>query len=193
MLIFALVLVAAAVTTVLFVPVRVELEWDRTPEALKPHIRVRTQWLFFVWRSGKPRRERPERAPRRVRRRAAGPSRSRRVLAVLRTPGFLQRTGRLVVELLRPLAPRAVDGWVRFGFDDPMSTGVLFGAAHAAGGLARAAGWRVRLEPEFAGPMFAGHARVEWAVRPTAVLRPVGTFIVSAAAWRGAIAALRGR
>jgi hypothetical protein len=194
MTIFVLALIAAAVAIVVFAPVRVELEWDRTPGTVRPHVWLRARWLFFVWRSGKPRRERPERAaPPHVRRRAAGPSRSRRVLAALRTPGFVRRIGRLAVELLRSLAPRAVEGWVRIGFDDPMFTGVLFGAAQAATGLARAIGWRVRLEPEFAGPMFAGHARIEWAVRPGALLWPVGTFMASPAAWRGAVAALRGR
>jgi hypothetical protein len=52
MLIFALVLVAAAVATVLFVPVRVELEWEERRR--KPHVRVRTQWLFFMWRHARP-------------------------------------------------------------------------------------------------------------------------------------------
>jgi uncharacterized spore protein YtfJ len=60
-----------------------------------------------------------------------------------------------------------------------------------AAGLAR--GWTLRLEPEFSGPAFAGHARVVWAVRPGAVLWPVGTFVLSPTTWRATIATLRPR
>jgi len=191
-----LVVLAACAATALAAPLRVDLELDVADEPFAQSVRVHARWLWLTWRSGQARRARPERPPRprpRPRSRPAGRPRRRRVLAALSTPGFLRRVGRLAVELWRTLAPRTVDGWVRFGLDDPASTGVLCGAVQGAGLLARGAAWNVRLEPDFAGPAFSGHARCAWEVRPGAVLWPVGTFVVSPATWRAAYAALRAR
>lgn len=171
-------------------PLRVALELDAASEASTPSVRVHAHWLWFNWRSGPARRARSERPPRPPPRRAGKPRR-RRMLAALRTRGFLARVGRLAIELWRTLAPRTVDGWVRFGFDDPVSTGVLCGAVQGAAAVRPASGWNLRLVPEFAGPALAGHARFTWAVRPGAVLWPVGTFVASPTTWRAAVAALR--
>jgi hypothetical protein len=193
MMIFAL-LIVSGVAIVLVAPVRADLELDIPAEPPRRWARMRVRWLVFIWRGGKARRARPERSPHpRSRTDSSGRRRWRRVLAVLRTPGFLGRTGRLAVELLRALAPRTAGGLVRFGLEDPVSTGVLFGAAHAAVGLAQTAGWELRLEPEFTGPAFAGQARFVWAVRPGVVLWPVVTFVASPITWRAACAALRAK
>ena len=108
------------------------------------------------------------------------------MFAALRTRGFPSRLARLGIELLRVLAPRAVNGWMRFGFEDPVSTGVILG-------IAQAAAWQVRLEPDFTGPALTGHAHIAWAVRPGAVLWPVGTFVASPTMWRAARAAARAK
>jgi hypothetical protein len=186
--------IAAGAAIVLVVPVHVDIdvELDILAEPSTQSVHVRAHWLFFAWRSGQARRARPAPTPRRRSgARSAGSLRPRRVLAALRTRGFIGRLARLAVELWRALAPRTVDGWVRFGVEDPVSTGVLFGAAHAVVALAQVTAWHVRLEPEFAGPALAGHARLVWAVRPGAVLWPVGTFVASPITWRAAWAALR--
>lgn len=191
MLILALVIVLGA-AIVLVVPVRVSLDLGIAEEALNPSVHMQASWLFFSWRDGKARRARPERARRpRSRTQSSVKPGSRHVFAVLRTPGFLGRVGRLAFEVLRALTPRTVEGWVRFGFEDPVSTGVFVGAAHAALRLAQATAWKLRVEPEFAGPAFAGHVRFVWAVRPGAVLWPVGTFVASPVTWRAVFAALR--
>jgi hypothetical protein len=180
--------IAAGAAILLIVPVRVDLELDMAAEPSGRSVRAQVRWLFFAWRSGTPRRGRPERTRRTHYGRRLRP---RRVLAAIRTRGFLGRTRRLAGDLMRALAPRTVEGWVRFGLEDPASTGALFGAAHAAASVAQATGWTLRLDPEFSGPAFAGHARVVWAVRPGAVLWPVGTFVLSPITWRAALAALR--
>lgn len=189
MLVLLAPIVAAVAAIVLLVPVRIDLELDVSAPA-KRRVRVEARWLFLAWRSGRRRRERPAR-PARRRRAGFGKRRRRRFLAVLRTRGFAGRAGRLIVELLRLVVPRTASGWVRFGLEDPVTTGVLFGVAHAATGLASAAAWNFRLEPEFTGPALAGQARFAWAVRPGAVLWPLGTFVASPVAWRAAVAALR--
>ncbi len=188
-----LVLVIAAGTAIiLVVPVRVDLELDVAAETSKSSVRMQARWLWFGWRNGKARRTRLQRTLRtRTRTQPARKVRPRRVLAALATRGFLRRVTRLAIELWRALAPRTVDGWVRLGFEDPVSTGVLYGAARALGRLGPTTAWNVRLEPEFAGPALAGHARFVWVVRPGAVLWPVGTFVASPITWRAAFAALR--
>jgi Protein of unknown function (DUF2953) len=186
--------IAALAAVVLLVPVHIDVELDSAPDHPGGRVRVRARWLLFAWRRGhgpaRRRRPRPPRPPQPPRP-DSGKRRWRRMLALVSTPGFPRRVGRLVMDLLRTLAPRDVDGWVRFGVDDPVTTGVLFGAAHAATGLARAAAWNLRLEPDFSGPAFAARARLAWAVRPGAVLWPVGTFAASPATWRALFRAWR--
>lgn len=195
MALLVLVLVAS-VAVVLAAPVRVELEVDVAAD--RPHwsAQVHARWLWFTWRSGgadqaRTTRPRPSRRPAARRPRAArrGP---RRLLAALKTRGVVRRLCRLAVDMIEALAPRTVDGWVRFGADDPVCTGALFGVAHAVTRLPPTA-WNLRLEPEFTGAALAAHARLTWAVRPGAVLRPIGAFVLSSAPWRAAWAALRAR
>ena len=122
---------AVCAAIALAAPLRVDLELDAASETSMPSLRVHAHWLWFNWRSGQARRVRRERPPRPPPRQAGKPQRGH-VLAALRTRGFLARVGRLAIELWRTLAPRTVDGWVRFGFDDPVSTGVLCGAVQGA-------------------------------------------------------------
>ena len=106
--------IAAGVAIVLVVPVRIDLELDMAAEPSRQSVRVQVRWLFFAWRSGTPRRARPARAPRlRSRTHSGRRLRPRRILAAIRTRGFLGRTGRLAGDLMRALAPPTMDGWVR--------------------------------------------------------------------------------
>jgi Protein of unknown function (DUF2953) len=184
-----LAVVAAAAVIGLLAPVRIDVELDVSEPATR-RVRVEARWLLLEWRGGRAGRGRPARRPRSPRK-AAGRRRLRRVLAVLGTPGFVSRSVRLVLQLLRQLRPKTASGWIRFGFDDPVSTGVLFGAAQAVTALTRATAWDLQLEPDFAGPAFAGRARLGWTVRPGSVLWPVGTFAASPTTWRAVVAALR--
>ena len=185
---------AAMMLVVLIVPVRVDLELDVGPEPAQRSFCVRVGWWFLSWHTTALRRRGPTPARRpRPRRRSRRGSGLGRAVAALGTRGFVRRVGRLVIEVLRALAPRTVNGVVMVGLDDPASTGAFFGAAHAALGLAHTARWNVRLEPAFEGPAFAGYVRLAWAVRPGAVLWPVGTFLVSPTTWRAAFAALRAK
>ena len=186
------VAIAAGAVLVLVVPVRVDVELDMAGGQARPPIRTCIRWLCFAWRSENARRAGPERVRRaRPRRRSARRLGPRSVAAALRTQGFVGRVRRLAVEVWRAVAPRNVDGWVRLGLDDPASTGMLYGAVCATGMLRQTAAWNLRLDPEFAGPVFAAHARFAWAVRPGAVLWPVGTFVASPVAWRAVFAAVR--
>lgn len=192
MAIVALLLVAA-LGVVLVAPVRISLDWDGWPDSPRPHVRVRVRWLVVTWRSGQSRAgPRPPKAKRRTRSAGAKPRRRRwrRVAAV---PGLIQRVGRLLVDLVRVLAPRAMDVRLRVGLDDPVSTAIWWGASHAIVGRAQAGEWRVRLEPEFAGPALAGEAHLEWLLRPGRVLWPVATFMCSPVVWRACLSAMRGR
>lgn len=193
-----LLILAAGATAVLTIPVRVDLELDTAAEPRGRAFRVDVRWLFLVWSNAKARVARsdaPPRPPRSARsrprgRRALGDSTSR-FLAALRTRGFVGRASRLGVQLLKALAPRRAEGWVRFGLEDPASTGVLFGVVQPLVVWAQARTWPFRLEPAFTGAAFAGHARFVWAVRPGALLWPVGAFMASPTTWRAAFAAWR--
>ncbi len=191
-LIIILVVVVGGAAIALASPVHVDLEMDMAVEPPTRQVRVRVRWLTFAWGGGEASRAPARSAPRRPGRRRAR-SDPRRALAAIRTRGFAGRLGRLACELLHALAPRTVDGWLKFGLEDPVTTGVIFGAAHGAVGVAGSAAWNLRLEPEFADAALAGHARVVWTVRPAAVLWPIGTFVMSPTTWRAALAAMRAR
>ena len=197
--VWVLALLVAAAALLLVVPVRVGVELHVGADET-PRVEAEARWLFLTWRPGTARQTRRARrrqpsaapplspAPPVPRRRRA---RRRQLLAVIRTPGFPKRVGRLAADVLRTLRPRHVDARFTFGFDDPMATGIVFGASQAVSGLTGAFGWPIRLDPEFAGPALAGDARVAWAVRPAAMLWPVVTFVASPVTWRAAHAGWR--
>jgi hypothetical protein len=100
------------------------------------------------------------------------------------SPRFVARVRRLGVELLPVLAPRTAQGRVRFGFDDPAWTGVAFGLVQAFSRCFRAAGWQLKVQPEFTESTLVARARLEWSVRPASLLWPLSTFIASPVTWR---------
>jgi len=176
------IVAAAAMLAVVFVPIQVELDCDthRAP-SLRP-MQVRVRWWVFTWRSGAERR--PSVAQRRSRPAAVDPSYRRRVLGALASPRFAARVHRLVVELLPVLVPRTAHGLVRFGFDDPASTGVVFGVAQACSRSFRPVGWQLEMQPEFTESTLVASARIEWSIRPASLLWPLSTFIASPVTWR---------
>ena len=173
----------AAMLAVVFVPIEVELDCDtRRAPSLRP-VQVCVRWWVFRWRSGT---ERSVGAHRRSRPATAGRSPRGRVLATLVSPRFAARVRRLGVELLPVLVPRTAHGLVRFGFEDPASTGVVYGAAQACTRCFRAAGWQLDVQPEFTAPTLVASARVAWSIRPASVLWPLSTFLTSPVIWRTA-------
>lgn len=186
-------LLAAGLCVVLVAPVRISVDWHGWPESPQPHICVRVRWLAVTWRSGATRRvERTRKKRRRSRPDDVGPS-GRRWRRMATVPGLLPRVGRLVSDLVRVLAPRSADVRLRVGLDDPVSTGMWWGAAHAIVGGAQLGKWRLRLEPDFTGPVLAGEAHLEWSLRPGRVLWPVVTFMCAPVTWRAGLAVWRGR
>ena len=184
---------AVAIGTLLIAPVRIVLEWAHDPP-MPPRLWGRARWLSLVWRF-EPSRPGPTRAPpvpRPPRRRRTSPRRAaRRLRAALATRGLGSRLARLIADVGLVLLPRTLDARMRIGLEDPASTGVLYGAAHAAAWLPARRGWRLEVEPAFTGPTLAGRARAEWVLRPLRVLRPLGSFLLSPPVWRAAWAALR--
>jgi len=175
---------AAALLAVVLVPIQVELDCDtyRVP-SLRP-IQVCVRWWVFTWRSGTARR--PFVAHRRLRPVPGDNAYRRRFFAALVSLRFAARVHRLGVELLPALVPRTAHGLVRFGFDDPASTGVVFGLAQACSRSLRATGWQLDVQPEFTESTLVISAHIEWSIRPASVLWPVSTFIASPVTWRTA-------
>ena len=182
----AAAVLVAAVATVLLIPLHVQLDCDIQRDFPISRIEVRLRWWIFRWQNGTTARRpsSPAREGRRRRPLSFQAGSSRRLFTALRSPGFAARLCRLGVELLRLVAPRIARGRVRFGFDDPAATGIVFGVADGLIRCLRADQWRLELEPEFAGPAFAARVHAEWRVRPGAVLWPLGTFVTSPASWR---------
>jgi hypothetical protein len=185
----AAAVLVAAVAAVLFVPVRVELDYDtRRNPSMRP-VRLHLRWWVVGWRTGKVPRKRPPVAP--CRRSASVPGDAphrQRLLVALASRGFMARVLRLGTELLRAVAPRGAQGYVRLGFDDPASTGLMFGLMHGLSCRVRSADWRLDVEPEFTGSTFAARLRVKWSVRPASLLWPLATFVASPATWRAGAA-----
>ena len=96
-----------------------------------------------------------------------------------------------MLDLLHLLLPQGATGVVRIGADDPMVTGVFFGAAQALYALAPSNGWHVQVEPDFTQSVFTARGRLEWVLRPVAIARPLAAFLFSLVTLKAAIAAFR--
>lgn len=199
----ATALFVVALLFALIVSVRLDLDVDVGGEQPTQSVAVRIRWWRFEWtpgRVGTPRSAdegpatdcalpphpvaTPPPAPRARRSRATA-----RVRALLTTRGFLRRIARLVLDEAHALLPYRAVGAVRFGAEDPGSTGVLFGAVQAAARRTRT--WQVRIEPDFTHAVVAAQGHLEWAVRPVAIVGPIVLFLLSPVTIRAVLAAWR--
>jgi hypothetical protein len=181
----ALAIAAAIVAAVLFVPIRIEMSISKEAGSSAARVRGRVRWLFIRFRLGESARTRARRPKKpeidKARRRRRVPAFIRaRMRAAVRSPGFVPRLLRLIVDLLRLAKPDQVRIDVRAGFEDPAETGMFIGSAFAA---CNAAGWRhVRITPEFLEPVFAGHADLQWSRSVASLAGPLFRFTVES--WR---------
>jgi hypothetical protein len=177
----ALLLAATAMlmviaVAVLFVPVGVDVtaskNADETSVAVQGHVR----WMGLdipLRRSSSP-RGRPASKPR-VRS-------SRRISALLMSPGFARRTCRLIADLAAVVRPDTFHLYARVGFDDPSETGIFLGWVSA--GVMTGAIGRARIEPDFTTKVLAATLRVSWTRNLAAIVWPLFLFMASPAVWR---------
>ncbi len=192
-------IIAAATLLALFAPIHIDIEFESASALNGRALRVSGRWLIFRWATasqpdasppGGRLNEMHDPAPRTTHRPGSSPW---PVLTALRSPGFVLRTLRFIRDMLRALAPRTVRGWIRFGFDEPGLTGVVFGLVQ---GLASQAGRLMRdvqFEADYAEPVLAGSVRGQWRVTPASVLWPIATYVSAPATWRAALVLVRSR
>lgn len=134
-------------------------------------------------------REEPEAEP------TAGPSaldRASQALAVLRTEGFLERTGRLVGDLVRSFRFEQLSLRLHVGTGDPADTGILYGRVQAAMPALRAVPRaHLALEPDFDRRVAHGSGQLALRAVPLRLLWSLGTYLLSPATLRAVRAARR--
>ena len=171
----ALALVAAAVVlVVLFTPLRVCADFDT--DASPP---VRLDLALFGRRlplipatrkktgpSPSSAEPKPRRRPRTKRRRTAAP-----------IPRLIRAAPRLLVRLFAQVKIEALDADIRFGFDDPVDTGVLYGAVTPVSLLL---GNHVTIRPDFDTAVLAGRGHFAARLTPAALLPPLVAFVWTA-------------
>jgi hypothetical protein len=177
----ALAIVLLLTGALLAMPVRLLVRVERS-ERLRALLRLR--WLFGLVDIEKswpgpprpPRPERPEKPKARDRKRTRG---SRRILALVRTPGLLGRTLRLLNDLRRKVTVEAFHLQAEFGLDDPADTGRVYGALAPILVAAAAGGMDVRCDPNFTSAVLQGAAGGSLRVRPLSVMGTVAAFVLS--------------
>lgn len=188
-LLLGVAVIAAAIVILLAIPVRLSVRVEQTD-----HTRAewRLRWLFGAVdvrlggrqsRDGLETPEEPDqpktpKSTRRPRRRRGS------VLAVLRTPGFVQRVFRLVPDLIGRLRWEHVSLDATFGFEDPADTGQLYGALSPILVASRAQGWPIVCRPAFDRAGLEGTCAAAVRVRPLAVVWVAVRFALSLEVWR---------
>jgi hypothetical protein len=147
------------VLLLLAVPVDVEFRL----EGIEPFTgQVAVRWLFGlvryripVARVGEP-APMPEAKPKAELERARPEARGRHrdVLAALRQAAFRRRVYRLLEDLVRAVRLRRLRLLMRLGLGDPADTGRLWAAVGPLNALATLRNAELRIEPEFADPVF---------------------------------------
>ena len=194
----ALLLLAGAT---LAVPVAFAVHVERERE-LK--VDWRLTWLFGLVeaRSGTRRTRsrrgtKPGEPARTAAEHAASPPPARRgprtALALLGTPGFLRRAGRLVKDLARLVACDVFSLHVEFGLDDPADTGRLYAALVPLQVAAMASQLDVRCQPNFLEPGLRGSCDTALHVTPLSVIGVLAGFLCSPPALRAARAVWKSR
>ena len=168
-------LVAIAVA-VLFVPVNLDVQVVKDADGSSVTVRTRLHWLGvnIPVRHTPSTRARPAARPRR--RSTHG------IRALLLSPGFVARTGRLLIDLAVLARPGQFELDARVGFDDPSDTGLFVGWLSFQP-LDRA-GLRIRIRPDFGAEVFAGRLRLGWSRSIATMTWPVLKYMASPVVWR---------
>jgi hypothetical protein len=185
----------ALIVGVLAVPLVVVVDAERV-DSLK--VRWRVRWLFGLVnvRSSKglpasPARTHVKRQAHRARKdRGRGPHVG---LAVLTTRGFVRRVARLVAVLLQRVKLERFHLEAAVGFEDPGSTGIVYGCLAPLLMLADARGLDVRCTPMFVECGVKGDCGLTIRVRPLSVFSTMVAFLASPPAVRAMAAAWRAR
>lgn len=176
----------------LAVPVAAEFHLRRA-DAVQGCARVR--WLFGLVRlqidsadaAKAAREDPPARAAQRRPRGGAGPTRA---LRLLRDAALRRRALRLARDLVAALHLRGVSLRARIGLGDPAETGRLWALIGPLGvALQQLARIDVRIDPDFADPVFAFDAQGRCRLVPLHLLALLLAFVLSPAtirAWRAA-------
>lgn len=157
---------------------------------------VRFRWLFglvrFQLRIPRPARDRPgrERAP--ASHEKARPPRQRkhnagagRVLSLVRQKAVRRRVYGLIRDLSRAIHARDLFLRLRIGLGDPADTGRLWAVIGPVAGMAQnLRGVVVRIEPEFADPVFEGESHGRFRLVPIQFIVIVVAFMLSPAMLR---------
>jgi hypothetical protein len=188
----AVIAVATVMAVVLFVPVTIEVSVVKEAERAAS-VGVRLRWLGFSFRGGaKDRRGGSRRRPAQARHKRRSRYGWGSVRAALGSPGFVRRALRLLAASARVARPDRLRVQGRVGFEDPAETGMFLGWLHASSALPwTSRGWRIRIEPEFSGPVCEGRADLRWSRSVASVVWPVLSFAASPTVWRAALSARR--
>lgn len=100
---------------------------------------------------------------------------------MLRSPGFVARSARLLAELA-PLARPRVELNARVGFEDPSDTGALLGWMYS--GSVLGTWFQMRVEPDFRGEVLQGKISLVWKRNMASLAWPVLKFMLSPVVWR---------
>lgn len=183
MVTFATTLAAIVVLVigVLAVPLRVKVDAEYR-DGLTTRWRLGWLWWLVDLRPRRAARDGEEDA--RVVSPASGPTRrSRRTarmsVAVLRTPGLLQRIGRLMADLSRRATIERVQLHVAFGLGNPADTGVVYGLVSPLVIGARIHGLDVECQPLFGSTALQGTGGATLRLRPLMLVATVAAFAFS--------------
>jgi hypothetical protein len=195
----AWLLIAAAAIVVLTaaalaIPVQLDIRAEFTGRLRS---RIRLLWLFGLVRVRVGGRDRRLDAQRRAHTGVAGDRRdsaearspsnvARRVTAVLRTSGVMERSLRFVRDVLGQAHIRDFVLRARYGLDDPAETGQVYGALAPLLVLASVNRLNVQCTPDFARSSFEGACSGTLSIRPLSVVAVVGAFLCSPPVWRAA-------
>lgn len=176
-----LVAIVALVIGVLAVPLRVTVDAEYRDGLTT---RWRLGWLWWLVDVGPGRAARDGEEDARVVSPASGHTRrSRRVarmsMAVVRTPGLLQRIGRLLADLSRCATIERLQLRVAFGLDNPADTGVMYGLLSPLVIGARVNGLDVDCQPLFGSTALHGRGGATLRLRPLMLMATVAAFAFS--------------
>ncbi len=153
-------------------------------------------WLFglvrFPIRSRQraPKKKKPARKP--VKKRKSRGQWRRRVLTALRMGSLRRRLWKFLRDTLRAITLRDLDMRLRYGFDDPCDTGLLWGYASPLVALLRTLSQvRVEVDLDFEEELFEFQASGSVRVVPARLLSPAVLFVASPVTLRAAWAIAR--
>ena len=167
--------------------------------------RLRVYWLFGLLRIRvRPRLPKRRRSARRRSRPGGNRTgkrqpRRRRLIQLLRSPGFLRRLLRLLRDLMRALGPRRVKTRFVIGMNDPADTGYLAALlAPLRVWLSRPGGSEpsavsIDISPDFSGPRLQGYTCASMRFTPLRLIALCLGFALSPTVIRAVLASAAGR